>query len=190
MSLFTCDIAYIEGGRTSSGFYTVEETVFLVACEIICLLNFGVDFKVFANRMYRVHAAGASIHLEPVTTEMEALDPRYVFVIDCGTKIYVWQGRKSKNTLKSKSRLVALQLFWDWEVIHCSLFRLLCEKINKNERKNKAEIINETPGDESSEFWRILGDEVGLPPEDPPEVIWKLFIISLIPWIHTIGNNE
>jgi Gelsolin repeat len=28
MSLFTCDIAYIEGGRTSSGFYTVEETVF------------------------------------------------------------------------------------------------------------------------------------------------------------------
>jgi hypothetical protein len=53
------------------------------------------------------------------------------------------------------------------------MFRLLCEKINKNERKNKAEIINETPGDESSEFWRVLGDEVGLPPEDDPEVIVK-----------------
>jgi hypothetical protein len=54
------------------------------------------------------------------------------------------------------------------------MFRLLCEKINKNERKNKAEIINETPGDESSEFWRVLGDEVGLPPEDDPEVMFKL----------------
>ncbi|XP_065347156.1 protein flightless-1 [Cloeon dipterum] len=131
MYLFTCDIAYIEGGRTTSGFYTVEENVFV-------------------NRMYRVHPAGSSIHLEPVTLEVEALDPRFVFMIDCSTKIYLWQGRKSKNTLKSKSRLLA-------------------EKINKNERKNKAEIINESPGDESSEFWRVLGDEVGFAPEDPPE---------------------
>lgn len=61
--------------------------------------------------MYRVHAAGASIHLEPVAIEIEALDPRFVFVIDCGTKIYLWQGRKSKNTLKSKSRYLLFSCF-------------------------------------------------------------------------------
>jgi hypothetical protein len=53
-------------------------------------------------------------------------------------------------------------------VLYC---RLLSEKINKNERKNKAEIITEMQGDESSEFWRVLGDEDGFPPEDDPEVI-------------------
>ncbi|KAF4529062.1 hypothetical protein B566_EDAN006083 [Ephemera danica] len=131
MALFSSEIVYIEGGRTSSGFFTVEEAVYI-------------------NRMYRVHTAGSSIHLEPVPISAESLDPRYVFVVDCGIKIYLWYGKKSKNTLKSKSRL-------------------LSEKINKNERKNKAEIITETPGDECSEFWRVLGDEEGFPPEDDLE---------------------
>lgn len=52
--------------------------------------------------------------------------------------IFIWNGKKAKNTLKSKARL-------------------MCEKINKNERKNKAEIVTETIGEESKEFWEILG---------------------------------
>jgi hypothetical protein len=47
----------------------------------------------------------------------------------------------------------------------------MAEKINKNERKNKAEIITEMPGDESSDFWKVLGDEDGLPPDDPIMVL-------------------
>jgi hypothetical protein len=47
----------------------------------------------------------------------------------------------------------------------------MAEKINKNERKNKAEIITEMPGGESSDFWKILGDEDGLPPDDPIMVL-------------------
>jgi hypothetical protein len=39
----------------------------------------------------------------------------------------------------------------------------MAEKINKNERKNKAEIITEMPGDESTEFWKVLGNEDGMP---------------------------
>jgi len=39
----------------------------------------------------------------------------------------------------------------------------MAEKINKNERKNKAEIITEMPGDESAEFWKVLGNEDGMP---------------------------
>ena len=50
----------------------------------------------------------------------------------------MWYGTKAKNTLKSKSRLLA-------------------EKINKNERKNKSEIITETMGVESKDFWLCLG---------------------------------
>lgn len=38
------------------------------------------------------------------------------------------------------------------------LYRLIAEKINKNERKNKAEISMETQGGESSEFWKSLGE--------------------------------
>jgi hypothetical protein len=47
----------------------------------------------------------------------------------------------------------------------------MAEKINKNERKNKAEIITEMPGDESIDFWKVLGDEDGMPPDDPIMVL-------------------
>lgn len=52
--------------------------------------------------------------------------------------------------------------------------------MNKNERKNKAEIITEIPGDEDTEFWRALGEEDGFPPEDAPEVslLIGLYIIT------------
>lgn len=46
----------------------------------------------------------------------------------------------------------------------------MCEKINKNDRKNKAEIITEVTGAESKEFWMLLGDPDGLPPEEKPKV--------------------
>ncbi|KAK7794573.1 hypothetical protein R5R35_003590 [Gryllus longicercus] len=130
LALFENDIAYIEGGRTASGFFTVEDMTYV-------------------TRLYRVHAAGcSSIHMEPVSVLVDSLDPRYVFVLDTGLKIFMWYGKKSKNTFKSKARLMA-------------------EKINKNERKNKADIVTEMPGDESSDFWRTIGLEDGLPPEDP-----------------------
>lgn len=66
-------------------------------------------------------------------------------------KIFIWYGKKAKNTLKSKARLMA-------------------EKINKNERKNKAEIFTENMGNESRDFWVTVGNSDGLPPEEPPEV--------------------
>ncbi|CAH1118897.1 unnamed protein product [Phaedon cochleariae] len=130
LSLFDSQIQYIEGGRTCSGFYTVED------------LN-------FETRLYRIHPAGPTVHLEPVAISVDSLDPNFVFVLDTGMQIFVWNGKKAKNTLKSKSRL-------------------MCEKINKIERKNKAEIITEITGDESKEFWIGLGQPDGLPPEEPP----------------------
>lgn len=46
-------------------------------------------------------------------------------------------------------------------------FRLLCEKINKNERKSKAEILTELYKEESTDFWMALGEGNGAPPEEP-----------------------
>ncbi|XP_060528403.1 protein flightless-1 [Cylas formicarius] len=128
LSLFDSQITYIEGGRTCSGFYTVEDLT-------------------FETRFYRIHAAGPSIHLEPVPISAHSLDPRYVFVLDKGSKIFLWNGKKAKNTLKSKARL-------------------MCEKINKNERKNKSEIVSEFIVGENKEFWSTLGLPDDIPPQD------------------------
>jgi hypothetical protein len=59
---------------------------------------------------------------EPVAASPDSLDPRHVFLVDGGLKIFVWYGRKCKNVLKSKARLMA-------------------EKINKIERKDKVSLV-------------------------------------------------
>ena len=102
LKLFGSSLEYVAGARTASGFYTVED----------------VEYN---TRMYRVHEASHGIHLEAVAVDPSSLDPRYVFLLDAGLRIFVWYGKKCKNVLKSKTRLMA-------------------EKISKNERKAKATI--------------------------------------------------
>merc|ERR1719431_621939 len=109
---------YLEGARTASGFYTVED----------------IDYTV---RMFRVHEAVQGIHMEAVACAPESLDPRHVFLLDSGMSLFVWYGRRCKNVVKSKARLMA-------------------EKISKNERKNLATINIFSQGDEPPSFWRIL----------------------------------
>ncbi len=130
-------IEYVAGARTASGFYTVEEVE-------------------YTTRTYRIHennnGGGATIHLEPVPTAVQSLDPRFVFLIDGGLAIFVWYGLKSKNTLKSKARLMA-------------------EKINKVERKNKATIAIFSQGDEPAEFWRTLAEDAAADDDDDASVV-------------------
>lgn len=76
-------------------------------------------------------------------------------MLDTGMKIFIWYGKAAKNTLKSKARLMA-------------------EKINKNERKNKAEIFTENMGNEGRDFWQTLGNPEGVPPEEPPIVSYSI----------------
>lgn len=121
LALFDSNIVYIEGGRTMTGFFTIEDNV-------------------FNTRLYVVHNDDTSLNLEPVAVDYETLDEGNVFLLDAGLKLFLWFGKKARNTVKSKSRL-------------------LTEKINKNERKNKAEIIMETQGGESGEFLKFLGIE-------------------------------
>ncbi|XP_045498777.1 protein flightless-1 [Colias croceus] len=148
LALFPLPPVYINGSRTPSGFFTVDDPHYV-------------------TRLYRVHGAGSSIHLEPVAVEAASLDPRYVFVLDTGLIIYLWNGKKAKNTLKSKARLFA-------------------EKINKEERKNKAELITEPPGKEPRSFWEVLGYDGDMPfvPEEhvPEDFSWpapRLYRVEL-----------
>ena len=54
-------------------------------------------------------------------------------------RIMVWYGKDCKNVLKSKARLMA-------------------ERINKNERKNKAAIHIFCQGEEPALFWQTLSE--------------------------------
>ncbi|RWS26348.1 hypothetical protein B4U80_01102 [Leptotrombidium deliense] len=121
-ALFPDGVDYVEGGRTASGFFTVEEV------EV-------------TQRLYRLHELPErqrQLYMETVPCSKYSLDPRCAFILDAGNYIYVWNGLKSKNTMKQKARLLA-------------------EKINKDERKNKGEIVNFNQGDELDEFWNLLG---------------------------------
>lgn len=128
LALFPDGIDYVKGARTASGFYTVEETE-------------------YAHRMFRLHEVAElarQLHLETVALSSNSLDSRFVFVIDIGTKIFVWNGVKSKNTTKQKARL-------------------LVEKLNKDERKSKAELVFCDQGDEHQDLLNELNLSDPLP---------------------------
>ncbi|GAV08468.1 hypothetical protein RvY_18151 [Ramazzottius varieornatus] len=148
-SLFPHGLVYIEGGRTASGFYTVEDTN-------------------LATRLYRLHGT-KSLHLETVAVSPHSLDPRFVFFLDAGKKLYVWIGKKSKNITRSKARLLA-------------------EKVNKIERKGSSEIVVFNQRTETQEFWRALNapkspwmaEEPKMHvPEDFTPIVPRLYAIHL-----------
>lgn len=86
LSLFEEKVMYIEGG-TSSGFYSTEETQYIL-------------------RMYRL-CGNKKPHLESVPLEPQSLDPRYVFIIDNGMHILIWYGKNANSLNRSKARLMA-----------------------------------------------------------------------------------
>lgn len=127
-ALFGDNFKYVEGGRTASGFYTVEEPK-------------------YSSRMYRLHEVAdktRELHLESVELSSNSLDSRFVFVIDTGYRIYIWNGLKAKNTTKQKARLLG-------------------DKLNIEERKNKAELVFCDQGDETSSLLAELNLSDTLP---------------------------
>lgn len=121
------DMELVEGGRTACGFFTVEEAE-------------------FTKRMYRLHELpdrSRQLFIQPVVLSSIALDSRYVFLVDCGNKIFIWNGLRAKNTMKQKARL-------------------LVEKISKEERKNKSTLIFCNQNEEEDEFW----DQLHIPDEE------------------------
>uniref|UniRef100_A0A5S6QHV9 Gelsolin-like domain-containing protein n=1 Tax=Trichuris muris TaxID=70415 RepID=A0A5S6QHV9_TRIMR len=121
LDLFDEDVVYITGARTSSGFFTTEG---------------------FARRvqLYMVSSDRMQLHLESVPVSLGSLDPRFVFILDADSNLYVWCGKRSKLVLRTKARLFA-------------------EKMNKTERKGLSEIELFKQGSEPAEFWTLLNED-------------------------------
>lgn len=66
------------------------------------------------------------------------------------------------------------------------LRRLVAEKINKNERKDKAEIITDIDCCKTSEFWTLLGEEDELKPQQP----FKVFEIDALELIRALVKDH
>ena len=81
-----CPLVVITG-RTTSGFYTVDETL-------------------HTTRLYRV-SGQQTLAMNACPLSTQSLDHRYVFIVDAGRMIYIWTGKKSTLMLRSKARLVA-----------------------------------------------------------------------------------
>ena len=47
-------------------------------------------------RLYRASVNGSSVDMEPVPATPDSLDPRYVFLLDAGDTLWLWNGRKSR----------------------------------------------------------------------------------------------
>lgn len=87
IDLFGVNLMYIEGARTTSGFYTVEDIEYL-------------------TRMYKISGSGR-LTLEPVPLESSQLKAEFVYLLDDGMRIFVWMGNKSNPITRSKARLFA-----------------------------------------------------------------------------------
>lgn len=120
LELFPQKIKYHPGGRTLSGFIISEELIF---CSV---------------GLYRLHQLSQhQLYMENVALSLTSLDARFVYILDLGEKIIVWNGGKSKLTVRQKGLLLA-------------------DKINKEERKNKADVILCPQGKEVDLFWDSL----------------------------------
>ncbi|XP_012520426.1 PREDICTED: protein flightless-1 homolog isoform X2 [Propithecus coquereli] len=124
---------------------------------------YTVEDTHYVTRMYRVYGK-KNIKLEPVPLKGASLDPRFVFLLDRGLDIYVWRGAQATLSSTTKARLFA-------------------EKINKNERKGKAEITLLVQGQEPPEFWEVLGGEPSEIKKHVPDDFWppqpKLYKVGL-----------
>uniref|UniRef100_A0A3B4YB95 Protein flightless-1 homolog n=1 Tax=Seriola lalandi dorsalis TaxID=1841481 RepID=A0A3B4YB95_SERLL len=100
---------------------------------------YTVEDTNYSVRLYRVYGK-KNIRLESVPVKASSLDPRFVFLLDTGLEIFVWRGANATLSGTTKARLFA-------------------EKINKNERKGKAEITTLMQNQEPPGFWEVLGGQ-------------------------------
>ncbi|XP_048465259.1 protein flightless-1 homolog isoform X1 [Rhincodon typus] len=100
---------------------------------------YTVEETQYITRLFRCYGK-KNIKLESVPLKGLSLDPRFVFLLDHGLEIYIWRGSQATLSASTKARLFA-------------------EKINKNERKGNAEIIQLMQNQETLEFWEALGGQ-------------------------------
>ncbi|KAL3116089.1 hypothetical protein niasHT_007389 [Heterodera trifolii] len=98
---------------------------------------YAVEKVAFSNKLYRAFVNGPSVEMEAVPLSAESLDPRFVFLLDCDKVIWIWSGARSRVTVANKVRLFAV-------------------KMNKRDKKGKAEIESCNQLKTPEEFWLAL----------------------------------
>lgn len=96
---------------------------------------------------------GTKVDLEPVPVSPESLDPRYVFLLDAGTTIWVWSGWKSRVISFTELNLFLKPFF---KITVANKARLFAERLNKRDRKAKSEIETCKEFKTPPEFWEAL----------------------------------
>ncbi|CAI9722405.1 cytoplasmic-like [Octopus vulgaris] len=94
------------------------------------------------------HLGGAPVQYREVKCDVSSLNKGDVFILDCGEKIYIWTGPKSRGTERLKGMDVA-------------------KRIRDEERFGKATIrIVDKKWDSDSEFFKDLGSRGAISAED------------------------
>lgn len=97
---------------------------------------------------------GPAIEMEAVPITPESLDPRFVFLLDVGEIIWIWSGAKSRVSFLEK---ISLYKFSECiQVTVANKVRLFAVKMNKRDRKGKAEIESCNQWKTPEEFWIAL----------------------------------
>ncbi|KAL5109592.1 Protein flightless-1 [Taenia crassiceps] len=124
-------ITILEGSSGSTGFH-------VVSC------------KEAAVRMYRLFGQEKTMYIVSMPVSPTSLDPKFVYLVDGDSCLYLWFGSRSRLLIQTRGRLLA-------------------EKIAQKERLNEATISLEHEGRESTEFWAVV---MGLwkPAPRPPAV--------------------
>ena len=56
------------------------------------------------QHVFIVRSGTQKLHVELVAVNATSLDPRYVFFLDIGPKIYIWNGKKCNSMTRAKTR--------------------------------------------------------------------------------------
>ena len=100
---------------------------------------FPVQDKTWNLLLFKVHD-WALENLEPLYTVLSNLN---VFILDNGLEIFLWNGRDSSKQQRLKGKII-------------------CQRINRNERKGRARVIEQEQGQEVSRFLDLLGCDESL----------------------------
>lgn len=128
LALFGGTLIVLDGARGETGFLHVEDDMVIV-------------------KLYRLFGTEKRLKIVSMPLSPYSLDPKFVYLLDANSQLFVWVGKKSRSLIQTKGRLLA-------------------EKISIRERRNEASIHIEAESRESNMFWAIITG-IWLPPPIP-----------------------
>ncbi|GAA35205.2 protein flightless-1 [Clonorchis sinensis] len=121
LALFDGKLMVLEGSHGETGFFHVEAQAVI-------------------PKLYRLFGQEKRLQIVSMPLSPLSLDPKFCYLIDAQSELYLWLGADSRVMVRTKGRLLA-------------------EKISVRERRGEAAIHLEAQGRESDAFWAIITDQ-------------------------------